>query len=71
MVLCLNMLKRTKKGHKSEDTWTGPYKVLSILIIIWMLSPAVHQNKHKNLEKSEHQPVEDIHTPWSQCDHRC
>jgi hypothetical protein len=26
-VLRLNMLKRTKKGHKMEDTWRGPYKV--------------------------------------------
>lgn len=26
-VLRLNMLKRTKKGHKMEDTWLGPYKV--------------------------------------------
>ena len=24
VVLRLNMVKRTKKGHKSEDTWTGP-----------------------------------------------
>ena len=24
------MLKRTKKGHKEEDTWKGPYKVVSI-----------------------------------------
>ena len=23
MVLRLNMLKRTKMGHKHEDTWTG------------------------------------------------
>lgn len=27
LVLRLNMLKRTKKGHKMEDTWKGPYKV--------------------------------------------
>ena len=27
LVLRLNMLKRTKKGHKREDTWRGPYKV--------------------------------------------
>ncbi len=26
-VLRLNMLKRTKKGHKMEDTWKGLYKV--------------------------------------------
>ena len=30
LVLRLNMLKRTKKGHKMEDTWQGPYKVLEI-----------------------------------------
>ena len=29
-VLRLNMVKRTKKGHKSEDTWIGPYEVLDI-----------------------------------------
>ena len=29
-VLRLNMRKRTKKGHKMEDTWLGPYKVLEI-----------------------------------------
>ena len=29
-VLRLNMIKRTKKGHKTEDTWLGPYKVLTI-----------------------------------------
>ena len=29
-VLRLNMLKRTKKGHKMEDTWFGPYKVLEV-----------------------------------------
>ena len=29
-VLRLNMLKRTKKGHKMEDNWHGPYKVLKI-----------------------------------------
>lgn len=29
-VLRLNMLKRTKKGHKMEDSWLGPYKVLHI-----------------------------------------
>ena len=28
LVLRLNMKKRTKKGHKMEDTWFGPYKVL-------------------------------------------
>ena len=28
LVLRLNMTKRTKKGHKMEDTWFGPYKVL-------------------------------------------
>ena len=27
-MLRLNMKKRTKKGHKMEDTWFGPYKVL-------------------------------------------
>ena len=27
LVLRLNMLKRTRKGSKSEDTWTGPYRV--------------------------------------------
>ena len=30
MVLRLNMVKRTTKGHKMEDTWLGPYKVLEI-----------------------------------------
>lgn len=30
VVLRLNMLKRTKKGHKHEDTWIGPYRVLNI-----------------------------------------
>ena len=30
LVLRLNMLKLTKKGHKEEDTWKGPYKVVSI-----------------------------------------
>lgn len=30
LVLRLNMIKRTKKGHKGEDTWTGPYKILDI-----------------------------------------
>ena len=30
LVLRLNMLKRTKKGHKGEDTWLGPYKVLEV-----------------------------------------
>ena len=29
-VMRLNMLKRTKKGHKTEDTWIGTYKVLEI-----------------------------------------
>ena len=29
-VMRLNMLKRTKKGHKVEDTWIGTYKVLEI-----------------------------------------
>ena len=29
-VLRMNMLKRTKKGHKTEDTWLGPYKVLKV-----------------------------------------
>ena len=29
-VMRLNMLKRTKKGHKAEDTWIGTYKVLEI-----------------------------------------
>ena len=29
-MLCLNMLKRTKNGHKGEDTWLGPYKVLEV-----------------------------------------
>ena len=51
VVLRLNMLKCTKKGHKSEDTRTGPYKVLPISIIIWMLSPAVYQNKQKLRKK--------------------
>ena len=27
-MLHLNMKKRTKKGHKMEYTWFGPYKVL-------------------------------------------
>ena len=26
----MNMLKRTKKGHKMEDTWLGPYEVAEI-----------------------------------------
>lgn len=30
LVLRMNMKKRTKKGHKMEDTWLGPYKVLQI-----------------------------------------
>lgn len=30
LVLRLNMLKKTKMGHKMEDTWLGPYKVLEI-----------------------------------------
>lgn len=30
MVLRLNMKKRTKKGHKMEDTWLGPYRVLKV-----------------------------------------
>ena len=30
LVLRLNMIKRTKKGHKMEDTWLGPYKVVDI-----------------------------------------
>lgn len=30
LVLRLNMKKRTKKGHKMEDTWLGPYKVLQV-----------------------------------------
>ena len=30
VVMRLNMIKRTKKGHKHEDTWMGPYKVLDI-----------------------------------------
>ena len=30
LVLRLNMKKRTKKGHKMEDTWLGPYKVLKV-----------------------------------------
>ena len=29
-VMRLNMLKRTKKGHKAEDTWVGTYKVLEV-----------------------------------------
>ncbi len=29
-VLRLNMKKRTKKGHKTEDTWIGPYKVVEV-----------------------------------------
>lgn len=29
-VMRLNMLKRTKKGHKTEDTWVGTYRVLEI-----------------------------------------
>ena len=29
-VMRLNMLQRTKKGHKTEDTWMGTYKVLEI-----------------------------------------
>ena len=28
LVLRLNMKKHTKKGHKMEDAWFGPYKVL-------------------------------------------
>ena len=30
IVLRLNMKKRTKKGHKGEDSWLGPYKVFEI-----------------------------------------
>lgn len=30
VVLRMNMLKRTKKGHKMEDTWLGPYKVIEV-----------------------------------------
>lgn len=30
LVLRLNMVKRTKKGHKYENTWNGPYRVLEI-----------------------------------------
>ena len=30
LVLRLNMLKRTKKGHNGEDTWFGPFKVLEV-----------------------------------------
>ena len=30
VVLRMNMLKRSKKGHKMEDTWLGPYKILEI-----------------------------------------
>ena len=30
VVMRLNMIKRTKKGHKHEDTWLGPYKVMHI-----------------------------------------
>lgn len=30
LVLRLNMVKRTKKSHKYESTWNGPYKVLEI-----------------------------------------
>ena len=29
-VLRLNMLKRTMKGHKMEDTWLGPYRVIEM-----------------------------------------
>ena len=29
-VLRLNMLKRTTKGHKMEDTWLGPYRVIEM-----------------------------------------
>ena len=31
LVLRLNLRKRTKKGHKGEDTWYGPYKVLEVI----------------------------------------
>ena len=30
VVLRANMLKRTKKGNKTQDTWLGPYKVVTI-----------------------------------------
>lgn len=30
IVLRLNMLKRTKKGHKHEDSWLGPYKIVDV-----------------------------------------
>jgi hypothetical protein len=29
-VLRLNMLNRTEKGHKMEDKWLGPYKVIDM-----------------------------------------
>ena len=29
-VLRLNILKRTTKGHKMEDTWLGPYRVIEM-----------------------------------------
>ncbi len=30
LVLRANMLKRTKKGNKTKDTWLGPYKIVDI-----------------------------------------
>lgn len=30
LVLRMNMLKRTKMGHKMEDSWLGPYKILQV-----------------------------------------
>ena len=30
LVLQLNMLKRTKKGHKMQDTWLGSYTMVEI-----------------------------------------
>ena len=30
LVLQMNMIKRTKKGHKMEDSWLGPYKIMEV-----------------------------------------
>ena len=36
-MLCLNMKKRTKKGHKKEDTWFDPYKVLILILAVYII----------------------------------
>jgi hypothetical protein len=67
-VLLRNMLQKTKKGHKLEDQWLGPYEVTEVIAdrgVCKLLNPStkkqVKQQSIKNLRPYKRENTTDKH----------